>query len=83
MVTVLPLELVFEAFHDLNFRAPGRQCHFRDARSVKVMRLEGTLGAHEIVVSIHPCVVGSVSRAIRAHDEDPRRRGMAGRVQHA
>src|ERR1700722_16072975 len=49
---------------------------------MKVERFERPFGTDEIVIRVHPCVMGSVSAAVFADYEDTRRRRMPGSVQH-
>ena len=42
------------------------------------MRLEWPLGADEVIVGTHPCVIGGISTAILACDKNARGEGMSG-----
>ena len=83
LVTVCSLETVFEAFHHLDFRVSRRESDFGIAQGVKVVRLETVaFGAHEIVIRVHPGIVGGIGPAIFPHDKDPRRCGMPSLILH-
>src|ERR1700730_3871602 len=49
---------------------------------MKVMSLEGTLGADKLVISVHPCGIGGVGATVFPSNEDPGGRRVSGGIQH-
>ena len=78
----LPLETVFEALHHFDVHASCWNSQFGVARSVKVVHLKRTLGPHEVVIGIHPRVIGSIGPLVLAHHEDTRRCRVTRLVQY-
>src|SRR5580700_3056345 len=73
---------VFEAFRDFHIYSPGGNGKLADASGMKVMSLEGALGADKLVISVHPCGIGGVGATVLTSDEDARRCGMSCWIQH-
>ncbi len=78
----LSLEAIFEPLHDFDVGVPDGQSHFGIARDMKVVRFERPFGADEIVIRVHPGVIGSVCAPVFADYENTRRRRTPGSVQH-
>ena len=66
------LDPVLKSLHHLHFCSPCREGQFRISSAVKVMRLEGALRTNEVVVGMHPGIIGSIGATIFTGNENPR-----------
>ena len=80
---LLSFDAILKAFHNLNVDAPRWNSQLGGAGSVKVMCFERTLRADEVIISMHPRVIGCVCVTILGSDKDPRRRRLPRRAEYS
>ncbi len=76
------LHTIFETLHRLYHDSSCRNRDHVLAAALEVVSFEALNAAHEAVICLHPCVIGSVSAAIFAGQKNASRRDLPLRIKH-